>query len=87
MSARTIIADLLRFARGAPESPQKAALIKRTELFRKAQRGAHSRPEHRPPDRLPGIVAAVSYLLSYDKTISSETFCQSIEQRTLALES
>ena len=87
MSARTIIADLLRFARGAPESPQKTALIRRTELFRKAQRGAHTRPEHRPPDRLPGIVAAVSYLLSYDKTISSELFCQSIEQRTLTLES
>ena len=87
MSARTLIADLLRFARGAPESPQKAALIKRTELFRKAQRGAHPRPEHLPPDRLPGIVAAVSYLLSYDRAITSETFCQSIEQRTLALES
>ncbi len=86
LSSRTVIADLLRFVRGAPESPRKSALIRRVEVFRKDSR-RHPRPAHQPPDRLPGITAAVAYLLSNDKQISSELFCQSIEQRTLILES
>lgn len=88
-TSRSLISELLQFARGAPASAGRDALVSKVQTFQRAQRTKRIPPprkENLGPDRLQGVVAAIAYLLLHNKTISSDEFFSAIQTRNTTLQ-